>query len=66
MPKKAENALAPLDHKIVGVKAVTLSEFGIPSPLHVFSTSRAMAEDASFKSSTLVFSGDQYITTIQV
>ena len=61
--KKAENALAPLDHKIVGVKAVTLSEFGIPPPIPVFSVSGAFAEDAAFKSSTPVFSSDQEITT---
>lgn len=29
---KAENALKPLDYSIIGVKAVSLSEFGIPSP----------------------------------
>lgn len=61
--KKAENALAPLDHKIVGVKAVTLSEFGLPPPIPVFSASGAFAEDAAFKSSTPVFSSDQDITT---
>jgi len=61
--KKAENALAPLDHKIIGVKAVTLSEFGIPPPIPVFRTADAFAEDAAFKSSTPVFSSDQDITT---
>jgi uncharacterized protein YggE len=60
--KKAENALAPLNHKIIGVKAITLSEFGMPYPMPVFSAS-AMAEDAGFKSSTPVFSSDQDITT---
>ncbi len=60
--KKAENALTPLNHKIIGVKAITLSEFGMPSPMPVFSAS-AMAEDAAFKSSTPVFSSDQDITT---
>lgn len=61
--KKAENALTPLNHKIIGVKAVTLSEFGMPPPIPVFSTSGAFAEDAAFKSSTPVFSSDQDITT---
>ena len=61
--KKAENALAPLDHKIIGVKAVPLSEFGMPPPIPVFSTAGAFAEDASFKSSTPVFTSDQDITT---
>ena len=59
---KAENALAPLDHKIIGVKAVTLSEFGIPPPTPMF-TAGGFAEDAAIKSSTPVFSGDQDITT---
>lgn len=61
--KKAENALAPLDHKIIGVKAVTLSEFGMPPPIPVFRATGAFAEDAAFKSSTPVFSSDQDITT---
>jgi len=61
--KKAENALAPLDHKIVGVKAVSLSEFGTPPPMPVFSASGTFAEDTAFKSSTPVFSSDQDITT---
>jgi uncharacterized protein YggE len=61
--KKAENALTPLNHKIIGVKAVTLSEFGIPPPMPVFSTAGVFAEDAAFKSSTPVFSSDQDITT---
>lgn len=59
---KAENALAPLDHKIIGVKAVTLSEFGIPPPVPLYAPG-AFAEDAAIKSSTPVFSGDQDITT---
>lgn len=61
--KKAENALAPLDHKIIGVKAITLSEFGIPPPIPVFRTTSAFAEDTAFKSSIPVFSSDQDITT---
>jgi len=61
--KKAENALTPLNHKIIGVKAVSLSEFGMPPPTPVFSTAGAFAEDVAFKSSTPVFSSDQDITT---
>jgi len=61
--KKAENALAPLDHKIIGVKAITLSEFGMPPPIPIFRTTSAFAEEAVFKSSTPVFSSDQDITT---
>jgi len=61
--KKAENALTPLNHKIIGVKAVTLSEFGMPPPTPIFRSSGAIAEDVAFKSSTPVFSSDQDITT---
>lgn len=59
--KKAENALAPLNHKIIGVKAISLSEFGMPPPMPVYAS--AMDEGASFKSSTPVFSSDQDIST---
>ena len=61
--KKAENALTPLNHKIIGVKAVSLSEFGMPPPTPVFSTGGAFVEDTTFKSSTPVFSSDQDIIT---
>ena len=60
---KAENALAPLNHNIIGVKAVSLSEFGIPYPQPVFAGAFDMAESASFKSAPPVFSSDQDITT---
>ena len=60
---KAENALSPLNHKIIGVKAVTLSEMGIPTPIPLYGAVASFAEDASMKSSTPVFSGDQDITT---
>jgi len=58
---KAENALAPLNHKIIGVKAISLSEFGMPPPM--FDSGFAMAESAVFKSSTPVFSSDQEVST---
>jgi len=58
---KAENALAPLNHKIIGVKAISLSEFGMPPP--IFDTAFGMAESAVFKSSTPVFSSDQKVST---
>ena len=58
---KAENALAPLNHKIIGVKAISLSEFGMPPPM--FDGGFAMAESAVFKSSTPVFSSDQEVST---
>jgi len=58
---KAENALSPLNHKIIGVKAVSLSEFGMPPPIAMFSDF-AMAEGA-IKASTPVFSSEQDVTT---
>jgi len=61
---KAEKALAPLNHKIIGVKAVSLSEFGIPPPIPMFQTlDMAMMEGAAVKSSTPVFSSEQDVTT---
>jgi len=60
---KAENALSPLEYSITGVKAVSLSEFGmIPPPMPMFD----MAFDESFamrSSGTPVFSSDQDVST---
>ncbi len=58
---KAENALAPLNHKIIGVKAVTLSEFGMPPPMPMFRADFAMAEAAL--APTPVFSSEQDVRT---
>ena len=60
---KAENALAPLEHTIVGVKSISLSEFAIPYP-EPYYRSYDMAESAVMaKAPTPVFSSDQDITT---
>ncbi len=59
---KAEKALAPLDHKIIGVKAVSLSEFGLPPPIPYYDMMTPY-EGAAFKSSTPVFSSDQQVST---
>ena len=59
---KAEKALSPLNHKIIGVKAVSLSEFGIPPPIFQ-GLDMAMMEGAAVKSSTPVFSSEQDVTT---
>lgn len=59
---KAENALSPLNHKIIGVKAISLSEFGMPPPIPMFSVS-AMAEGAPMKAPTPIFSSEQDVTT---
>ena len=60
---KAENALVPLDYSITGVKAISLSEFGMPHPpMPMFD----MAFDESFamkSSGTPIFSSDQNIST---
>ena len=59
---KANKALGPLNHKIIGVKAISLSEFGIPYPMPVYA--EAFASDASFsKAATPVFSSEQDVTT---
>jgi len=61
---KAENALSPLNHKIIGVKAIYLSEFGIPQPSYISDGfDMAIAESAVMKSSTPVFSSDQDVST---
>ena len=59
---KAKKALSPLDHRITGVKSISLSEFVMPYPHPVFSGSFDMAE-SKIMSSTPVFSSEQDITT---
>ncbi len=61
---KAEKALAPLDHTIIGVKNVNLSDFSIPFPEPVYRTSFDGAESMAMGSApTPVFSSEQDITT---
>ena len=57
--KKAENALAPLDHKIIGVKAVNLSEFNTPMTMYRGMQTYA---DMAMAESTPIFSSDQHLT----
>ena len=63
---KAENALSPLDHKIIGVKAISLSEFGMPSPMPIYADF-AMAESADMgfakSASAPIFSSEQDVRT---
>lgn len=59
---KAEDALAPLNHQIIGVKAVTLSDFGVPPPMPLHRTLDAVSEGAMM-SPTPVFSSDQEVST---
>jgi hypothetical protein len=58
---KASKALTPLDHSVIGVKSVSLSEFGIPYPQPVFQGD--FAESKAISSATPIFSSEQDITT---
>ena len=58
---KAGKALTSLDHSIIGVKNVFLSEFGMPYPQPVFRGD--LAESKMMSSSTPIFSSEQDITT---
>lgn len=58
---QANKALVPLNHKIIGVKAISLTEFGIPYP-PVYAGA-GYADGAFAKSSTPVFSSDQDVST---
>ena len=61
---KAENALAPLNYSITGVKAVSLSEFGVFPPMPMFGMAFDESMERSFTSSpTPVFSSDQDVST---
>lgn len=59
---RAEKALAPLDHKIIGVKTVSLNEFAMPYPTPMY---KGVAFDMmeSARAPTPVFSSDQDIST---
>ncbi|ABX13256.1 SIMPL domain-containing protein [Nitrosopumilus maritimus] len=60
--EKAKNVLAPLDQKIIGVKSISVSEFGIPTPYPVFSGSNMVFDAAMKSSSTQLFSSEQDVT----
>lgn len=59
---KAEKALTPLDQKIIGVKMVSMSDFGYPPPPIPY-YGGFYAETAALDKSTPVFSSDQDVTT---
>lgn len=59
---KAQKALSPLDHTIIGVKAVSLSEFAMPYPQPVYRGDFAVAE-AAIAAPTPVFTSDQDVST---
>jgi uncharacterized protein YggE len=59
---KAELALSPLNYKIIGVKAISLSEFSIPYPMPMYDM--AYSEGAAKSSMpTPIFSSDQDVNT---
>ena len=58
---KAEKALAPLNHKIIGVKLVSLDEFSMPVPM--YSGGYAGYDEAYSRAPTPVFSSDQDVST---
>lgn len=58
---KAEKALVPLNYQIIGVKHVSLSEFGYPPPVPYYKGSYAM--DMAESARAPVFSSDQDVST---
>lgn len=58
---KAENALAPLGKQIIGVKSVSLSEFGIPPPIIQFDRLTSKAEGAAPQ--IPIFKSEQEVST---
>lgn len=56
---KAEKALAPLNYQIIGVKQITLSEFGYPPPIPIpFARADSLAQEAKAP----IFSSDQNVS----
>ncbi len=58
---KAQKALSPLDHQIIGVKAISLSEFAMPYP-HPMYRDFAVAEGFA-AAPTPLFTSDQDVST---
>ena len=59
---KAEKAIAPLGHKITGVKMVSLSDFAYPPP-PIYYGGYASADVLSAAKATPIFSSNQDVTT---
>lgn len=57
---KAEKALAPLDQQIIGVKYVSLSDFGYPPPMPYYGYAEKAYDSAM--SATPIFQSDQDVT----
>lgn len=60
---KAEKALAPLDQRIIGVKYVSLSDFGYPPEPILYDYYYSKADVGGARESTQIFSSDQDVTT---
>ena len=61
---KAEKALVPLGQQIIGVKLVSLSDFGYPPPPIPYYQAYSRADTGGFaEKSTPIFSSDQDVTT---
>ena len=58
---KAEKALAPLGKKIIGVKSVSLAEFGIPPPIIPFEGLARAEKGVEFP--TPIFKAEQQVST---
>ena len=59
---KAQTALSPLSHTIIGVKSINLSEFSLPPPVHFPRAYDTAVEAMSFSDGTQVFSANQDVT----
>ena len=60
---KAQKALAPLEHKITGVRNISLADFSNPSPMYANAQRLEMARSAP----TQIFASDQDVrTTVNV
>ncbi len=60
---RANKALGPLDHQIIGVKSVSLDEFAIPYPTPVFSQRASFDMAESARAPTPIFSSEQDVST---
>jgi len=60
---RANKALGPLDHQIIGVKSVSLDEFAIPYPTPVFREMASFDMVESARAPTPIFSSEQDVST---
>ena len=59
---KAQTALSPLSHTIIGVKSINLSEFSLPPPMPFARAYDVAVEAMSLSDGTQVFSANQDVT----